>query len=395
MLWTLFAIIICAAPEPIVDYAVQLSNGTTITTPQLQLSASGELRTKQQTFAVNDWLSIQRMHRLRPSYPTQAHLQLTNGDHLVGQLVKGDGDALYWRPQIGDKVAEQTLRFPLSAVAIVWQKTLARSEQPSWVNRPRQRDVIQLKNGDTILGTINKIDPVDGWRITLEQREQTIPHANVVALGCNTDLARQRLPRGVYYRVVFTNGSRLSCLSVVSDQQQLKLTTLMKDVFTVPSAEMIAIDVAQSKAIPLHELKPTRYDYQSFDGELAQWSVNRTINGQPLQLRFPQGDSTYEHGLSIPAGSTLTYDLAGKYQRFMASVGIDISQGERGSATLTVLLDGQPVAFANKGLLTVKQGVFNINLDVRGVKEMKLIVARHEGGFVQAAINVVQPWLVP
>jgi hypothetical protein len=267
-------------------------------------------------------------------------------------------------------------------------------DELTWVKAPRKRDYLQLKNGDILTGTIHSMEAAR-WRFTIEQREQTVAPANIVALGFNTDLARVRAPKGIYYRVVLRDGSRLCCTAVNTDGTTLTVTTLFKETWRLPLKELAALDLEQTPAMPLADLKPTATVYHSFDGEQATWHANRTMHGRALQLRTPNGLATYERGLGVPAGSTLTYKLDGKYTRLLAVVGLDTTQGERGAVVVQIVRDGKLYPLPRDGKLTVRDGLLSLAVDLSNIQELQLHIKRSDGGIVQAAANIVEAYLIP
>lgn len=385
--WCLLSLLAGADPMPVFQ-AATLAN----TSPQgsiERLTGQGELHFRDgKPVAASDWYVLRQNGAVRPGLPKRGHVQFVNGDRLVGHVEKGDGDALHWRTPQGT-----VLRFPTSALAVVWNQQVPHDELPTWLNGPRSRDLLQLANGDLLRGTIQQLDATD-WKIMVEQRQQSVAAKQVVALGYNTDLARPRKIRGLYYRVVLADGSRLSGTTIEADRQKLTLTTLFKETIAWPLHEVREITLEQGKAIPLTELKP-QFAYQSFDGEQGTWQMHRALNLQPLTVNTTDGVATYDHGLAVPAGSTLTYSLDGKYQRVELAFGMDAQLGARGSAKVQVTLDGKSITLPNEGLITLKAGLLRVRHDCQGVKELKITLQRASGQGVQSAVNIVDARLLP
>lgn len=86
-----------------------------------------------------------------------------------------------------------------------------------------------------------------------------------------------------------------------------------------------------------------------------------TLNGQ-----------TYSRGLGVHANSTVTYNLEGKYARFISDVGVDDEVGNAGSVIFRVVLDGKEIY--NSALMTSATVTKSVDVDVKGGQQLQLIV---------------------
>jgi hypothetical protein len=98
------------------------------------------------------------------------------------------------------------------------------------------------------------------------------------------------------------------------------------------------------------------------------------------------GESTFDKGLGTHPKTVLTYDLAGKYSRFESHIGLDAATGKRGRADVRIKLGGKEVDLPDLKTLTAGQAVF-VRVNVRGAKELTLIVDFGPTGDVQADVN--------
>jgi hypothetical protein len=87
---------------------------------------------------------------------------------------------------------------------------------------------------------------------------------------------------------------------------------------------------------------------------------------------------THATGLGVHARSEITVDLAGAYKTFRSDVGVDDEVGDNGSIVFFVFADGDEV-FAS-GVMTGASATQSIDLNVTGVKELKLVVTDAEDG---------------
>jgi beta-galactosidase len=101
------------------------------------------------------------------------------------------------------------------------------------------------------------------------------------------------------------------------------------------------------------------------------WRETRTdsgIGGRPITI----AGQRYAKGLGTHAPGEMVFPLAGKHGQFQAFVGVDDAGDVRGSVVFRVLLDGK--AAFDSGVMKHGQAAKPVDLDVTGVKEMRLVV---------------------
>ena len=204
---------------------------------------------------------------------------------------------------------------PLSAVRVLW---LVRrpADDPAWLDAPRKRDVIQSRSGDLTLGVLVGIDGEQrAVKLQADGKELQIALNRVAAIGFNTDLARNRRPKGPYYRLTLADGTRLRATNLTFDGKSWMVQTIFRNSLRLPANMLVSVDKEQGKAVWLSDLKPTAYKYHTFDGEEYTWMPNRCVSGGALRLKLPHGESTYDRGIGLHADCSLTYSLSGKYKR--------------------------------------------------------------------------------
>jgi hypothetical protein len=101
---------------------------------------------------------------------------------------------------------------------------------------------------------------------------------------------------------------------------------------------------------------------------------NKSVAGNPLKIR----GTTYATGLGTHANSTITYNLAGQYNTFVADVGLDDEILSKGTGTVIFRVLGDGVTLFNSGTLTNSSSVVHIAADISGVQQLQLIVT--DGG---------------
>jgi len=150
----------------------------------------------------------------------------------------------------------------------------------------------------------------------------------------------------------------------------------------IPLVQIVSMDIRQGKAIYLSDLKPKSYEHTPFLSVRWPYEMDRNAAGSELRL----GGHTYDKGIGLHSESRLTFDLAGAYRLFQATVGLDDRSGLGGSVRIRVLVDGQAKDVGDKEL-TSTAGPRDIQVDVTGAKELTLVVEFGSGGDVCDHVN--------
>lgn len=370
--------------------------GESVTGSLHAVAADGSLTVGDKTVAGGEWYSIRRTGGGLPPWPRAPHAELTTGDRVVGVVSEADGDALRLRVSFpGER--EQLLRLPVSSLRAIWVTARpADAPDPDWLTASRKRDLFLARNGDSVTGALTGIDSARNLlTYHADGKDRHLEWSKLSAIGFNTDLARVRRPKGPYYRLTLTDGTRLAAQAVAFDGRHWNLTTAFKDDLRIPARQVVSVEVEQGKVTFLSDLKPTTYQYHTFDGEQFNWAADRCVTGRALTLTTAAGESTFDRGVGLHAECVVTYGLGGKYRRFETLVGLDATFGVRGSAVLVVQMDGKEQSLPDNGRLTGATGPLDLKIDVTGAKELTIVVRRGPGGNVQDHVNLAEARLVP
>src|SRR5207249_957731 len=125
----------------------------------------------------------------------------------------------------------------------------------------RARDVVYLRNGDVVEGTVTSADK-DAFKVEVEKKEVQVNRVRVAAVAFNTELLTRALPKGPYGHLVLTGGGRLAVASARAGRDgTLRGRTPLGAAFEVPLADVAALDLRQGRAVYLSDLKPARYEH--------------------------------------------------------------------------------------------------------------------------------------
>jgi hypothetical protein len=354
------------------------------------LALGVQLATPDGTKTVKGLVSLRRAEVRVPALPVGPQLITAAGDRIPGTVKGGDTKALQFIPDLGD----DPWPIALDAVAAVWFAAPPADTPPDparypWLAGTPPRDVLLFRNGDTVRGALTGFSS-DGAHFTPDGgTARTVPLKDLAAIGFNPRLARPRRPKDPYAHLVLTDGTRLNVTEPALRERTLVAKAVCGPAIEIPLNRLAALDVLQGKAVYLSDLKPKKAETTGFLGEGWPWAADRTVRGQPLRLLAPAREAsefTLDKGLGTHPKTVLTYDLAGKYARFEALVGLDAATGKRGRADVRVLLDGKEATLPALKNLAAGPAV-PIRVDVRDVKELTLVVDFGPTGDVQADVN--------
>ena len=264
----------------------------------------------------------------------------------------------------------------------------------TWLAGTPPRDVLLYRNGDAVRGALGGFTP-NGVTFTPDGgAARDVARADLAAVGFNPRFARARKPKGPYAHLVLTDGTRLDVTELAVQKNALVAKAVCGPEVVVPLSKLVSLDVFQGPATYLSDLKPKKAETTGFLGDGWSWAADRTVRGHPLRLLTKDGETACDRGLGTHPKTVLTYDLGGKCTRFEALVGLDAATGKRGRADVRILLDGKEVALPDLKSLAAGVAVA-VKVDVRGAKELTLVVDFGPTGDVQADVNWGDARLVP
>jgi NPCBM/NEW2 domain len=372
-------------------FVAETANGKTVRGGLSKLGADWAVELgKSGRVAAGELVSLRREGVALPPLPADQHLLLTIGDRVPFEGLRLDGEKLFFHHR--DLNGGKEISVSLSSVALIWRMAPDRALVPEKVRRQlaagtRARDVVRLRNGDTVEGTLSALKG-GGVEVELDKKTTSVKWAQVAVVALSTDLADKARPKGATARVALlatdnSPGGRLTLVSATCDGETLSGKTAFGAALSVPVERVAALDIVGGKAVYLSGLKPKGYEYRPYLDEKWSWSAASTVTGRDLRL----GGSTYDEGVGMHASSTLSYDLGGAYRRFEAVVGLDDLEGRAGRVRVRVLVDGKAADLGKTNVLSREGGPITLRVPVEGAKSLALEVEALEDGPVQGVVN--------
>lgn len=386
MLPLVLALSLAAPPAPLTCIAVGTGDGVPVgTLTALSLAKGAVVATPDGAKAVPKLVALRKVGAALPPLPAGALVITAAGDRVPGTATGGTAKALRFTH------AGAEWELPVGAVAAVWLKpppadTPTDPADYPWLAGTPTRDALRYRNGDTVRGTLTAFTDT-GVKFTPDGgAAREVPLADLAAVGFNPRFVRARMPKEPFARLVLTDGTRLAVSELELQSETLVCKAVCGPAVDVPLASLVALDVFQGSATFLSDLKPAKAEAVGFLGTGWPWAADRTVRGRPLRLLTGDGESTFDKGLGTHPKTTLTYDLAGKWARFGAVVGLDAATGTRGRADVRVRVDGKEVPLPALKALAAGAAV-PLTVDVRGAKELTLVIDFGPAGDVQADVN--------
>ena len=394
--------LLCAEPTPhgplfIANSAVGSPNIGTLGTFDESFAVS--LAQPNAIIKAGQLVDLVRAEVRSPKWPGTAQVVLANGDRLpLVAPLGGDATTTKFTVMLARHGASQSISVPLTAIAGVWFSDVSADDLLArpWFDPSRKSDAIKLRNGDVLRGTFERFSDTGAllFQPSGEKVAKTFEVANLQALAIEPGLTRVRKPRTAFSKVVLLNGARMSVtgLSLKANTWQGTLLTGAKVSF--PLEELYRVDVELGLAVSLTELKPKAIRFEPYGGLTWPEQTNRNAKGECLILKTTRGEEMFDTGLGLHSKTTLTYDLAGKYTRFEAILGLDANTGQKGHVEVSFLLDGVAQKWDDNKELSYLGGVKPVFLDVTKARELMLIVDYGRRGDVQDDVNIVHPKLI-
>jgi hypothetical protein len=352
-------------------------------------------------FKYERFIELRREGRNLPPLLTRDYVLLTTDDRipldpLAGALL-GDKRLTIWPAKSCLPVANtKGLNLNLLYVsAAIWSLPDGIDDADLFAaqlqSETRTRDVIHLKNGDRLEGTIANLSTRSGPSMTVGAKRIETPWAKLAGLAWNSERAVHPRPKKAYARAVLEGGARISFQELRLDAKTRQFTgkTLFGQTLEFPEENLLALDVRQDLAVDVSDLTPSRYEQRPYLGASWPLAKDAAISGQPLRL----SNNTYERGIAVHAPCRVTYKLSGQFERFDAISGID-EASLRGRARIALELDGKRIELHDGKELTVKDAPVVVRQDVRGVRELTLIVEVGSFGDVEANVNWAKARLI-
>jgi len=307
----------------------------------------------------------------RPA-PEEVEILLATGDLLAGRLgTPSEEGVRLLSPAYGDPLIKfgqiRALLFPANKAFLP-------------LNLPGKgatADIVLTQAGDRAEGTILSISKAGVvYKSKRLDTEVSLPVEKTAGVWLIETEAPPKEPSGIHATVVTTDGSSMRGEIQSLQEGVLSLKDLYGAVHKIPANLLSAIFMKNGRVVYLSDISPTEVD------EEANFIRGPKKSSSDLDFPFQRDRSArgtkillagVEHrkGLGVRARSSLTYSLGGGFKRFQSTVGLDAVSAGLGAILAEVWVDGTK---SKEITLKGNDGPQAIDLDVTGVKELRLVV---------------------
>lgn len=274
-----------------------------------------------------------------PSWSASAvTVDLATGESLVGEIKAGDERGLTLSsPLLGD------LRIPIDRMASIrFMRRLTEVPEPPDLRADDETDVVHLVNGDRLTCTVHGFGPKSVEVETAGGEKIDVAYERMTALRVLGDAGKR--PAGTLLVVVLRDGSQTIGAAPSVKDGRLRMRSVGGFDVDASLADVVAAHVLSDRFVYLSDLPAAKTEVKPF------W---KTVAGDPAVLYAPRADRsftgrplvsggrTWVKGLGVFSGTSMTWDLGGKFTEFRSSAGLDDRAGPLGGVVFEVLVDGQ------------------------------------------------------
>lgn len=301
-------------------------------------------------------------------------VELTDGSLLHCKSVAFKGkDALL--TLVG---AEASSKVPLLAISSILNGAQDAALRQEWqekvLNKRGIQDQLVIRRDgalNSLQGTLGDANAAGEIEFSLEvggaRRTRSFPLDRVQGLVfLRTPAADAPAP---LCKVVDLGQNSVIAAKLQLEGEKLKVVTVAGAVFEMPRGSLQRLDFTNDKIAYLSDMTPASLVYRSPTGRNDPPRMDTNLDGKgQLQIK----GEVFAKGLALHAHTELTYNLDGKYKRFEAVLGMDDVVGGDGQPRVRIEGDGREL-FGN--VISRKDERHNLDLDVRGVRQLRVIVS--------------------
>ncbi len=235
-------------------------------------------------------------------------------------------------------------------------------------------DLLVVRKGkylDYLDGVVQRIND-DTIQFRFDEETIPVPAAKVAAVIFYRNPVEHRLER--VCRVQGPSGISFETARGQIDNEQMVVTTLDGAVMRLARGFATRIDFSSSRIRFLSTLDPQGVEWNPFFAVLPE-AVSFRRFAAPRRDESLQGGAlrldgkSYERGLAMRSGTSVTYRLPSGYRQFSATVGIDDRVRPAGHVRLVVEGDGRELLEAE---VTGRDPPRSVSLDIAGVRRLTI-----------------------
>ncbi len=339
--------------------------------------------------ALADFVELRQTGRKVPAPPAPPFVVMTTGDRFPIdpahglKVVDGRLHAKLSRPLQSAKEKPANLFLP--HVAQVFWMSPEGDDDAAPVQTSRKQDVVFLRGGDRLEGRLTSLDPAKGATIVDDKRTLTPAWEQFAGVAFSLERQAKVRAKKAHLLAVTSDGARVHFAQLRLDAKQKTWAgkTLFGLPLELPLEGVVSLQSIGGRAVPLSELVAARQEQTPYLGVVWPTRLDASASGRPMRLA---GD-WHDRGVGMHTQSLAAYKLDGKFAWFEAAVGMDDAGSPRSRAKAALLIDGKRHDLNAGKEMRVGDPTIDVRLDVRGAKELVLVVEFGSFGDVRADVD--------
>jgi len=352
-------------------------DGTSLTGEWLGSDSRNSIRIRAQAgeevrLVIDELSSVQFDTRTAP--PTDgAVIHLADGGRLFGELVGGEGDAILVRTAIS-----KSLRLPFRVVAgvrLVQGDEHAKSAElfdSSLESRLPGQDVLVTRGPEEVKSLRGRLEELDAERgsFVFGDRPRVFQNEKLYGIVFAAGVAKDTAYTMTAY---LADGSSFSGELEEADAQVLRVKASFESMVELPVSTVAKLSIRSPRVVYLSDLTTTS---QRVEGVVHRpWPVrkDRAVSARALSI----DGRVFDKGLGVHSLTELVFNIAGAYESFAATIGIDDVVRPLGSVVFRVSGDGRELF--DSGEVRGLDEPRDVRVDVSGVRSLTLTVDYGKG----------------
>lgn len=275
--------------------------------------------------------------------PNEVALDLWTGETLLGELRGGDPESVEVETQLLGRVKVTIERL----AAVRFLQRLAQAAEPPDLRPRKDADVVHLVGGDAFGGTLESFGAKSLRSVTAQKDVVEPGYEKVVAVTLMDDDGGREAPAAAgSLRIALRDGTRVAGRAARVEGGHLVATSPSGFAVRCALTDVVALQVASGRFAFLSDLpvattavKPVWEVAAGDPAVLFAPRLDQSFSGRPLRC----GGRAWLDGIGVFSGTTLTWNLDGRYREFRTAAGLDDGAGPGGGVVFQVLVDGKEV----------------------------------------------------
>ncbi|UCC29564.1 MAG: NPCBM/NEW2 domain-containing protein [Phycisphaerales bacterium] len=306
------------------------------------------------------------------SMSVTAVFYLADGGHLYGELSgpPRQTDAVVTRTALGEAISLAFDR--LAGVQLAGREEFPKADglfRAALSSRLPGQDVLITRNVEdvkTLRGRLEGLDALGG-SFVFGEPARDFKTERIFGVVFAAGAGRERHQHH-QVTVTLTDGSVFSGRIERADAYSIRIETSLDVTADVPLAAVASVDVHSDRVVYVSDLSVADQRVRGLMHRSWPVRFDQSLSGGSLSI----SGRVFEKGLGVHSLTELTFEIAGDFETFVATIGIDDSVRPRGSVVFRILGDSK-ILF-DSGSVTGADPPRDIIVDVTGVKTLTLTV---------------------